>query len=109
MLGRARCSWAAHVLAHAQLSPVLFFPIRQAVQGGATSLVASSGGNAGQAVAYAGAQLGVPATVFVPSTTSPAVQHRIRSLGAAVEVVGSVWDETDAHARTVAEKEGVCV
>lgn len=69
--------------------------------------MASSGGNAGQAVAYAGAQLGVPATVFVPSTTSTAVQDRIRALGASVEVFGSVWDETDAHARLVAAQEGM--
>jgi threonine dehydratase len=47
-------------------------------------VVAASGGNHGLGVAWAADQLGVPATVFVPST-SPAVKaDRIRRAGAQV-------------------------
>lgn len=52
-------------------------------------VVAASGGNHGAAVAYAARALGVKATIFVPSITSPAKLERIRSYGAAL-VVGGV-------------------
>jgi threonine dehydratase len=59
----------------------------------AAGVVAASGGNYGVAVAYAAHRLGVPATVFVPDTTAPAKLERLRSLGAAVEVVPGYYDE----------------
>lgn len=71
----------------------------RAVAAGATSLVTSSGGNAGLAVAWAGRQLGVPVRVFVPRRTSALMRERIALEGAVVEVAGEVWD--DAHARAV--------
>jgi threonine dehydratase len=51
-------------------------------------VVAASGGNHGAAVAYAAARLGIPATIFVPSVTSPAKAERIRSYGAKLVVGG---------------------
>src|SRR3546814_17164549 len=39
-------------------------------------VVAASGGNHGAAVAYAAMKLGVPATIFLPSVTSPATAER---------------------------------
>jgi len=39
------------------------------VEGGVSRIVASSGGNAGYAVAYSARELGVAATVVVPRTT----------------------------------------
>ena len=41
-------------------------------------VVAASGGNHGVAVAYASMKLGVPATIFVPTISSPAKIQRIR-------------------------------
>ena len=54
----------------------------------AAGVVAASGGNHGAAVAYAAARLGVPATIFVPSITSPAKAERIRNSGATLVVGG---------------------
>lgn len=73
------------------------------VTSGVDHLVSSSGGNAGMAVAYAGQQLGVKITVVVPTTTPPFMVEKIELLGASVLVQGDVWDEADAHARTLAE------
>ena len=54
----------------------------------ASGVVAASGGNHGAAVAYAAQRLGLPATIFVPSITSPAKLDRIRSYGATLVVGG---------------------
>jgi threonine dehydratase len=70
----------------------------------AAGVVAASGGNYGVAVAYAARRLGVAATVFVPDSTAPAKLERLRSLGAAVEVVPGYYDEALAasHAHAAA-------
>ena len=70
----------------------------------AAGVVAASGGNYGVAVAYAAHRLGVAATVFVPDSTAPAKLERLRSLGAAVEVVPGYYDEALAasHAHAAA-------
>jgi threonine dehydratase len=47
-----------------------------------TWVVAASGGNHGAAVAYAAGVLGVKATIFVPTVSSPAKIQRIRDSGA---------------------------
>lgn len=68
---------------------------QEELQRGAQSFVASSGGNAGIAVAYCGMKLGVSTTVFIPDTSNPIYIHAIKSYGAEVIVAGHVWD--DAH------------
>lgn len=65
---------------------------------GATRFVSSSGGNAGLAVATAGAALGVPVLVFVPETTSARAIHLIRETGASVTVGGANWAEANTAA-----------
>ncbi|MFD0481559.1 threonine/serine dehydratase [Kineococcus sp. GCM10028916] len=57
----------------------------------ARGIVAASGGNAGLAHAYAAAQLGVPATVFVPETAPAVKVARLGALGADVRLVGSEY------------------
>jgi threonine dehydratase len=60
-------------------------------------IVVASGGNAGLANAYAARVVGVPATVFVPETASPAKLRRLREYGALVEVGGQEYaDAFDA-------------
>jgi L-serine/L-threonine ammonia-lyase len=76
---------------------------QRAADAGATHLVSSSGGNAGYAVAYAGRELGIRVTVVVPATTAESVQQKIRLLGAAVVVHGSVWDEAHEYAQQLAQ------
>lgn len=61
---------------------------------GATQFVSSSGGNAGIAVAYAGKKLGIPVTVFIPTTSHQIYIDALKAYGAEVNVVGDVWDDT---------------
>lgn len=69
-------------------------------------IVAASGGNAGLANAYAARTLGVPATVFVP-TTAPAVKvARLRDYGATVRQVGAEYAEAYAAAILHADDTG---
>lgn len=69
-------------------------------------IVAASGGNAGLANAYAAAVLGVPATVFVP-TTAPAVKvSRLREYGAEVVQVGAEYAEAYDAATAFVERSG---
>lgn len=62
------------------------------------AFISSSGGNAGIAVAYAGRQLSVPVTVFVPKTTSETAKTLIRLQGANVVTHGESWQEANALA-----------
>lgn len=62
------------------------------VAAGARRLVCASGGNAGLAVAYAGRQLGVAATVVVPRTTSARSRELLVAEGAEVIEHGDDWD-----------------
>ncbi|MDI1352230.1 MAG: pyridoxal-phosphate dependent enzyme [bacterium] len=71
---------------------------------GVRSFVASSGGNAGVAVAYCGMKLGVPTTVFIPSSSPPIYINAIKSYGAKVIVAGSVWDEAHQAAELFAQE-----
>ncbi|MBT6538832.1 MAG: pyridoxal-phosphate dependent enzyme [Francisellaceae bacterium] len=62
-------------------------------------LIASSGGNAGLAVAYSAKKLKLQAKIFVPNSTPHSTIIKIENLGAKVTVIGDVWDETDTYAR----------
>lgn len=59
----------------------------------AAGVAAASGGNHGAAVAYAARRLGMPATIFVPSISSPAKIDRIRSYGAELIVGGAGYSD----------------
>ena len=56
-------------------------------------VVAASGGNHGAAVAVCRSAAGVPATIFVPTVSSPAKVERIRATGARLEIVGDRYDD----------------
>lgn len=73
-------------------------------QRGVRKFVASSGGNAGVAVAYCGMKLGVPTTVFIPNSSHPIYINAIKSYGAKVIVAGSVWDEAHQAAEIFAKE-----
>ncbi|PKA44193.1 threonine dehydratase [Rhizobium sullae] len=66
----------------------------------ATGVVAASGGNHGAAVAYAASQLGVPATIFVPSVSSPAKLEKIRAYGANLVTGGERYADALAASET---------
>lgn len=61
-------------------------------------LVAASGGNHGAAVAFVGRALGLPAEIFVPSSSPAMKRDRIASLGATVHVVEGLYDDAQAVA-----------
>ena len=68
---------------------------------GISSLVSSSGGNAGLAVATVGKRLGMNVKVIVPKTTKELVIQKLRSLGADVTVHGENWNQADEYTRTL--------
>ena len=72
----------------------------------AGGLTTASGGNHGLGVAYAASVLGVPATVFLPTSTPDAKARKLRGWGATVRVTGSVFDEANEAALAHAEAEG---
>jgi len=66
---------------------------------GANRFVASSGGNAGIAVAMAGQRLGIPVTVVVPTSTGERAREILRMEGAELIVHGASWFEANDHAQ----------
>lgn len=78
---------------------------QEAYAKGAEQFVIASGGNAGLATAYAGWKLGVPTTVVVPTTTTVSMRNKIIALGATLKVFGDVWNESNAYAQSLVQKE----
>ncbi len=68
--------------------------------------MAASGGNAGLAHAYAAAELGVPATVFVPETAPVVKVRKLRALGADVRSVGTEYARAYEAAVEFAQERG---
>ncbi len=69
-------------------------------------VVAASGGNFALAVARAAADLGHPATIFVPEASPPAKVSRLRNSPAEVIVAGAVYDDALAACREHSEGSG---
>ena len=72
----------------------------------ASGVVAASGGNHGVAVAYAAMRLGVPATIFLPSVTSPSKVERIRSYAANLVVAGERYADALAASEAFVRESG---
>jgi L-serine/L-threonine ammonia-lyase len=70
---------------------------------GATSLICSSGGNAGHAVAAMGRRLEMDVKVIVPTTTKQIMIDKIREQGADVQVHGENWNAADELARSLVD------
>jgi threonine dehydratase len=71
-----------------------------------SGVVAASGGNHGVAVAYAAMRLGLPATIFLPSVTSPSKAERIRSYAANLVVAGERYADALAASDRFQEQSG---
>lgn len=69
--------------------------------------VAASSGNHGAAVAYAMRKLGIDGVIFVPEKTSTAKVDAIRSYGGDVRFFGDDGLDTELHARTYADDNGM--
>jgi L-serine/L-threonine ammonia-lyase len=77
---------------------------QELLNGGHHQLVASSGGNSGIAVAYAGKKLGVPVTVFIPKSSNPIFINQLTHEGADIKIHGDVWDEAHQAAMEFVNK-----
>src|SRR4051794_13304854 len=69
-------------------------------------VVAASGGNFALAVARAAADLGHPATIFVPDASPPAKVERLKRSPAEVIVAGAVYDDALAACREHSQGSG---
>ena len=71
-----------------------------------SGVAAASGGNHGAAVAYAAHQLGVPATIFIPTISSSAKVERIRGYGAELIIGGERYADALAACEAWASGSG---
>lgn len=74
-----------------------------------TGVLAASGGNHAQAVAWAARELGVDAEIFVPETAPAIKVARLHAYGARVVQVGSVYDEAREASEERARETGALV
>src|SRR6202162_3462443 len=72
----------------------------------ACGVVGASGGNHGTAGAYAAMRLGVPATIFLPSVTSPSKVERIKSYAANLVVAGERYADALAASEAFVRESG---
>jgi threonine dehydratase len=72
-------------------------------------LVAASGGNHGLAVAHVARTLGVPAEIFVPTSSSPVKVARLRSYGVRAVVGGNYYADAYAASADRAAETGALV
>jgi threonine dehydratase len=72
----------------------------------ANGVTAASGGNHGAAVAFAAAQLGFKAHIFVPEIASPAKIAKIRKLGAEITIRGAHYADALALCAAYARQTG---
>ena len=70
---------------------------------GKKGVVATSGGNAGLAAAYAARQLTIPAKVIVPQKTPPFMIDKMRNEGAEVISHGADWAEANELSKEIAK------
>ena len=77
------------------------FACEEHARRGARRFIASSGGNAGIAAAYAGRRLGIPVRVVVPQTTSLRAIELIRRQHAEVVVHGASFQEANLLAQSM--------
>ncbi len=75
----------------------------------AAGLIAASGGNHAQAVAYAGTRLGLPTEIFVPETIPAIKLARLRQYDAEIRLVGEYYDEAREASEVRAAATGALV
>jgi threonine dehydratase len=73
----------------------------------ARGVICSSAGNHAQGVALAAERLGVRAVIVMPVTTPKIKTDAVRALGAEVVLHGDAYDDAYAHARSLADEEGL--
>jgi len=71
-----------------------------------SGVIAASGGNHGAAVAYAAQRLGIQASIYVPTVSSPAKIERIRGYGAELVVTGDRYADALAASEVAVQRTG---
>ncbi|HEY4248239.1 MAG TPA: threonine ammonia-lyase, biosynthetic [Lacunisphaera sp.] len=102
------------LLKREDLQPVFAFKIRGAQNKLATltaterarGVICASAGNHAQGVALSALRLGVRAVIVMPTTTPSIKVRSVARLGGEVVLHGEGFDAAQAHARTLAEREG---
>ena len=67
-------------------------------------VITASAGNHAQGVAYGARHLDIRATIVMPVTTPDIKVQSVRTLGARIILHGDSYDESEAHARKLADK-----
>jgi len=76
---------------------------------GIRKIVCASGGNCGCAAAYCARRMDMDCTVVIPGTASRYMAEVIKREGAEVLTVGEIYDDAEAYALELAEKDpGAC-
>ena len=70
-------------------------------------VIAASAGNHAQGLAYNARNLGIPATIVMPSTTPMVKVEQTRGHGAEIVIFGSNYDEAYAHAMLLSGQRGL--
>ncbi len=70
-------------------------------------VIAASAGNHAQGLAYNARNLGIPATIVMPSTTPMVKVEQTRGHGAEIVIHGGNYDESYAHAMELAGQRGL--
>ncbi len=73
---------------------------------GKKGLITSSAGNHAQGVAYAASQMGMKATIVMPTATPLVKVNRTKQYGAEVILHGNFFDEASSYALKLAEEKG---
>ncbi|KUJ83676.1 threonine ammonia-lyase, biosynthetic [Microbulbifer flavimaris] len=103
------------LLKREDLQPVFSFKVRGAynkllqlpAEQRAQGVIAASAGNHAQGLALGAAQLGVRATIVMPTTTPQIKVNAVRMRGAEVVLHGDTFDEAAALARQLVEERGL--
>ncbi|MGL6161848.1 threonine ammonia-lyase, biosynthetic [Microbulbifer sp.] len=103
------------LLKREDLQPVFSFKVRGAynkllqlpAEQRARGVIAASAGNHAQGLALGAAQLGVRATIVMPTTTPQIKVNAVRMRGAEVVLRGDTFDEAAAHAQELVEERGL--
>ena len=74
-----------------------------------SGVVAASAGNHAQGVAYAASSEGIPCTIVMPQSASPAKVAATRGYGASVVLHGASYEESWARAREISAETGATI
>lgn len=70
-------------------------------------VITASGGNHGLGVAYVASQIGVPAYIYLPTTTPQSKVEALEVYNANITLIGDAWDEANQEALRVAQEQDI--